>query len=89
MVSSIDTAVGEDQIVISPTQKDFIMPTEVPQLAAWPLSGKNADQEAFQRELLIYSQHPGGARLPQVMKASSNDGIAGIRNGIEIPLGVL
>ena len=77
------------EMVISPTQKDFIMPTGVPQLAAWPLSGKSADQEAFQRELLIYSQHPGGARPPQVMKASSNAGIAGVRNGIEIPLGVL
>ena len=69
-------------MVISPTQKDFIMPMGVPQLAAWPLSGKSADQEAFQRELLIYSQHPEGARPPQVMKASSNAGIAGVRNGI-------
>ena len=61
----------------------------MPQLAAWPLSDKGVNQEAFQRELLIYSQHPGGARPPQVMKASSNAGIAGARNGIEIPLGVL
>ena len=45
----------DKEMVISPTQKDFIMPMGVPQLAAWPLSGKSADQEAFQRELLIYS----------------------------------
>ena len=56
----------------------------MPHLAAWPLSGKSANQEAFQRELLVYSQHPGGVRPPQVMKASSNAGIAGIRNGIEV-----
>ena len=71
------------EMVVLPTQKDFIMPKGVPQLAAWPLSGKSANQEAFQRELLIYSQHPGGARPPEVMKAFSNAGIAGVRNEIE------
>ena len=60
------------------------MPTGVPQLVAWPLSGKSADQEAFQRELSNYSQQPEAAKPPQVMKASSNAGIAGVKNGIEI-----
>ena len=78
-----------EEMVISPTQKNFIMPTGVPQLAAWPLSGRSVDQEAFWKKLLNYSQHPGELRHLQVMRVSSNIGIAGVRDGIEIPLGVL
>ena len=63
--------------------------TGVPQLAAWPLSGKSVDQEDFQKQLQGYSQLPGGTRQPPVMTLSSNVGIAGVRNDIEIPLGAL
>ena len=37
------------EMVVSPTQKGFKIPMKVPQLAAWPLSGKSTsvDQEAF------------------------------------------
>ena len=53
-------------IVVSPTQKDFIMPTGVPQLSAWPLSGNNVDQEDFQKQLQGYSQLPGGTKNLQL-----------------------
>ena len=65
------------------------MPTGVSQLATWPLSGSSVDQEAFRKKLLNYSQHPGELRHLQVMRVSSNIGIADVRDGIEIPLGVL
>jgi len=79
----------QQDIVISPTQEEFIMPTGVPQLVVWPLSGIKADQEVFQKELHDYWSPHGGTRPSQHMSPSSNVGIAGVRNGIEIPLGVL
>ena len=35
------------------------MPAWIPQLVAWPLSGYDVNQEAFQQRLLDYSQPPG------------------------------
>ena len=67
-------------MVVSPTQKDFIMPTGVPQLAAWPLSGNNVDQKDFQKQLQGYSQLPGGTKQSPIMTLSSNVGIAGVTN---------
>ena len=78
-----------DDLVISPSQREFIMPTGVPQLAAWPLSGNSASQEAFQQMLLGCSQHPGETRPPHLMNPSSKSGTAGVWKGAEIPLGVL
>ena len=43
------------EMVVSPTQKDFIMPTGVPQLAAWPSSGKNAGLSEGASDLLSAS----------------------------------
>ena len=71
--------------MISPTEKEFIMSAGVPQLAAWPLSGRNADQEAFQRKLLGYSGHHGEKKQHLIMNQSSENGVAGARRGIEIP----
>ena len=65
------------------------MPTGVPQLAAWPLSGNSANQEVFQQKLLGCSQHPGEARPPYLMNPSSKSGTAGVWKGVEIPLEVL
>ena len=78
-----------DDLVISPSQREFIMPTGVPQLATWPLSGNSASQEAFQQMLLGCSQHPGETRSPHLMNPSSKSGTAGVWKGAEIPLGVL
>ena len=77
-----------DDLVISPSQREFIMPTGVPQLAAWPLSGNSAGQEVFQQMLLGCSQHPGGTRPPHLMNPSSKCGTAGVWKGAEIPLEV-
>ena len=78
-----------DNLVISPSQREFITPTGVPQLATWPLSGNSASQEAFQQMLLGCSQHPGETRPPYLMNPSSKSGTADVWKGAEIPLGVL
>ena len=79
----------QENVVISPTQEGFIMPSGVPQLAVWPLSSIKADQEGFQKELRDYWNPHGGIRPSQHTSLSSNAGIADVWNGIEIPLGVL
>ena len=76
-------------VIISPMQEGFIMPSGVSKLAIWPLSGIKADQEGFQRELHDYWNPHGEIRPSQHMSLSSNAGIAGVWNGIEIPLGNL
>jgi len=40
----------QEDVVISPTQEEFIIPAGVPQLVIWPLSGIKANQEGFQKE---------------------------------------
>ena len=45
-----------EDLVISPSERECIMPAGVPQLAAWPLSGKSADRVAFQQKLHSWSQ---------------------------------
>jgi len=62
------------------------MPARVPQLVIWPLSGVREDQGVFQKRLQGFWHPPGEARQHQ---HTSNGGIAGVKNGIEIPLGVL
>ena len=79
----------QENIVISPTQQEFIMPAGVPQLVVWPLSGISGDQEVFQKKLQDFWHPPGGTRQNQHMSLYSNGGIAGVRNRTKIPLGVL
>ena len=79
----------QKNIVISPTQQEFIMPSGVPQLVVWPLSGVPADRKAFQQRLHNYWKLHGEARQLQSMNPSSNSRIVGVRNGIGIPLGVM
>ena len=79
----------KENLVISPTQEEFIMPSGVPQLVVWQLSGNGADQEAFQKQLQDYWSHHGGTTPNKHMSLSLNGGIAGVRNRIKIPLGIL
>ena len=57
----------------------------LPQLAVWPVSGKNSDVEVFWRQLRSSSLHPGGAKHPEPMTHTSGNGWAGVLNGDEIP----
>ena len=73
----------QDNIVISPTQEEFIMPSGVPQLVVWPLSGIAAEQEVFQKEPQGYWDLHGETKLNLHM------GIADLGSEIEIPLRAL
>jgi len=79
----------QEDVVVSSTREEFIMLAGAPELVIWPLSGIKANQEGFQKELHDYWNPHGEIRPSQHMSPSSNIGIAGVRNGIEIPLGVL
>ena len=74
--------------MISPAKREFIMPTGVPCLAVWPLSGNNADREAFHQQLLSWSQLHGDQRQLHRMNLSLENGTADVWNRIEIPLEV-
>ena len=64
------------------------MPTGVPQLANWPLSGNSTSQEAFQQKLLGCSQHPRETRVPHLMNPSKS-GTTDVWKGVQIPSEVL
>jgi len=52
------------------------MPSGVPKLVVWPLSGVPVGQKAFQQMLHDYWRHHGEAKQHQLMNFSSNGGIA-------------
>ena len=78
-----------EDLVISPSEREFIMPAGVPKLAVWPLSGKSADQEAFQQKLHSWSQLYCVPNQHHLSNPSLGNGTAGAWNGVEIPLRVL
>jgi len=57
----------------------------LPQLAAWPVSGRSLEVEAFQKLLRSSSSSPGEARHPHPTTPTSGSGWAGVLNGIWIP----
>ena len=57
-------------------------------MVAWQLSSNGVHLEAFQKELQDYWNHHGSTRPNQHMSLSLNGGIAGVRNRVEIELGV-
>ena len=78
-----------EDLVISSSEREFIMPAGVPQLAAWPLSGKSADWVAFQQKLHSWSQLCCAPSQHHLMNPSLGNGTAGVWNGVEIPLRAL
>ena len=54
------------------------MPVGVPQLAAWPLSGKSVDQVAFQQKLHSWSQLCCVPSQHHLMNLSLGNGTAGV-----------
>jgi len=56
-----------------------------PQLAIWPVSGKNSDIAAYQQRLLTSCWHPGGQSAHKPMIPYSTSGLAGVLNGIVTP----
>ena len=75
-----------EDLVISPLERKFIIPSGVLQSTAWPLSGNSVDREAFQQKLHSWSQLHYDPRQHNLMNLSSENGTAGVWNGIEISL---
>ncbi len=55
-----------------------------PQLAAWPISGKNAEITSFRRKLARSSLARGGKKQINPTTPSLGDGIAGVVDGVPI-----
>ncbi len=60
-----------------------------PQLAAWPISGKNAEITSFRRKLARSSLAHGGKKQINPTTPSLGDGIAGVVDGVPIHFQVL
>ena len=56
----------------------------LPQLAVWPISGKNLDMEVFQRQLKSSYLHPGEAKPPEPMILTLINGWASVLNRVLI-----
>ena len=56
-----------------------------PQLAVWPVSGRDTELLAFQQQLQTSCWPPGGRSPHKLMTPYSEDGLAGVLRGIAIP----
>jgi len=68
------------QLTSNASQMDLL-----PQLAVWPISGRNLEVEVFQRQLKSSYLPPGEAKHPKPMTHTSRSGWAGVLNGALIP----
>ena len=60
-----------------------------PQLAIWPISGRDSDARNFQKRLqALFSAH-GGSRQTNRMTPCLGNGIAGVLDGVQIPFRAL
>ena len=76
----------QDDLVILPTEQEFIMSQGVPALVAWPISGNPSHHEEFLQKLQTSSWHHGDPKLSQATIPCLLNGLAGVCRGIEIPL---
>ena len=60
-----------------------------PQLAVWPISGRDTESMNFQRKLHPSCSNPGELRQIGLTTHSSGSGIAGVIHGVQIPFRVL
>ena len=73
--------VHNNQVVVT-NQVEQVTP---PQLAVWPISGRNTEVKSFQRKLRHYSLKRGGPRPISLTTHSSTSGVAGVTEGVQIP----
>ena len=62
-----------------------MQPTMVPQLAVWHISGKGTEVKSFRRKLQHYSSNQQESRLIDLTTHSSESGIAGVIERVQIP----
>ena len=73
-------------LILNPTNQEFIMKQGVPNLIAWPISGNPSLHEEYLHKLqTCYSPH--GETKPTVVTTHTfQSGLIGVSKGIEIPL---
>ena len=74
--------------LIQPTHR-VNQPDVTPTLAAWVISGIDSKVKNFQKRLQHSSWPPGGKRLQSHMTLTSENGLAGVTNGVVIPFQVI
>jgi len=73
-------------LILNPTNQEFIMKQVVPNLVAWPISGNPSLHEEYLHKLQTCCS-PHGETKPTVATTHSfQNGLAGVSKGIEIPL---
>ena len=77
---------AQEDLVMLQAEEDFIMSQRVPTLVAWPISGDPIHHKEFLQKLENFSLHPGDLRLDQTTIHCLQSGLAGVDQGIEIPL---
>ena len=63
----------------------LVEPMLSPQLAMWPISGRDTETKSFQRKLPHYSSGPDGLKQTNPMTHFSTSGTTGAIGGIQIP----
>ena len=61
------------------------LPELMPQLAVWPISGKNSITAAIQKRLQVCCWPPGGPSQASLIIHTSGNGLAGVLNEVPIP----
>ena len=61
------------------------VPEMTPQLAVWPVSGRDIESASFLQKLWTSCSLPGGQSLLSHMSPSLESGLAGVHNGVLIP----
>jgi len=77
---------SQEDLIMLPTDQDFIMDQGVPELVAWPISGNPSNHEEFLLKLQTSSCPHGGQRHNQTTTLCLPDGQIGVSKGIGIPL---
>lgn len=73
-------------IILTPTNQEFTMKKGVPMLVTWPVSGIPLHHKEFLHKLQSCSMHHGEAKPTVVTTGCSQNGLAGVHKGVEIPL---
>ena len=72
-------------LVVTPTDQDFLMKEGVPQLIAWPISGDHTRHKDFLCRLQTSCLPHGGTRPTPTITPPLLDRLAGVNNRVEIP----
>jgi len=73
-------------LVLLPSNQEFLMKQGVPDLVAWPISGNPSHHKEFLQKLLSSSCPPGGQKLSRITTPCLPSGHVGVSNGVGIPL---